>query len=53
MRLYNQGCQKSRWKDPKISNVETQAHANVSGLGTREGIGLGWSCKFKLNGLDV
>jgi len=43
MRLYKQGRQIFKWKDPKTSNVEIQVQINVSGVGIREGIGLGWS----------
>jgi len=38
---------------PKDIYVETQIHTNVGELGMGEGIGLGWCCRFSLNGLDV
>jgi len=39
--------------DPRIFNAKTQAHVDASKLGVKEGIGLEWSCRFKLYGLDV
>jgi len=53
MRLYNRRQQKPKWKDPKTFNVETQTHDNASGLGVGEGIRPKWSCRFRLDGLDV
>ncbi len=53
MWLYNRGQQKPKWKDPRIFNVETQAHDDANGLGIREGIRPRWSCRFRLDGLDV
>jgi len=37
----------------KTSNYETHVQANVGGVGTREGIELGWSQGFRLDELDV
>ncbi len=42
-----------KWKDSRISNVETQVQANVSVMGIKEGIGLRWSQGFGLDELDV
>jgi hypothetical protein len=53
MQLYIWGWQKPKWKDPKTSNVETQAQVYVSGVGIREGISLKWSHGFGLDELDV
>jgi hypothetical protein len=53
MRLYNQGRQKLKWKDSRSSNVQTHVQANVSKVGVKEGIKLGWSWKFGLDELDV
>jgi hypothetical protein len=53
MWLYNRVQQKLKWKDPRIFNAETQAHDDVGGLGIREGIRPRWSCRFRLDGLDV
>jgi hypothetical protein len=53
MRLYNQEQQKLGWEDPKTFNVKTQAQADANQLGVREGIALGRSCKFALDGLDA
>jgi hypothetical protein len=53
MRLYNQGRQKPKWKDSRSSNVQTHVQANVSKVGVKEGIKLGWSWKFGLDELDV
>jgi len=50
MWLYNRKCQKPRWKVPRTSNVETQAHADVGKLGIREGIG--WDAHVSLNKMD-
>jgi len=38
--------QSPKWKDPKTSNVETQAQGDVDGVRVREGIGLRWSQGF-------
>jgi len=53
MWLYKQGRQMPKWKDLNTSNVEIQVQPNVSGVGVKEGIGLGWSQGFGLNELDV
>jgi hypothetical protein len=53
MQLYSQRQQKPRWKNPNTYNVATQTKVVASGLGVREGIGLKWSCRFRLYGLDV
>jgi hypothetical protein len=43
MRLYKWRRQKPKWKDLRTSNVENQVQVDASGVGIREGIGLGWS----------
>jgi hypothetical protein len=43
MRLYSQGQRRPKWKDSMTSNVETQAHVYVKGVGTRDGIEPRWS----------
>jgi hypothetical protein len=53
MQLYNLGQQKRKWKDLRTFKDETQVHVSVSGVGTREGIELGWSWGFRLDELDV
>jgi hypothetical protein len=53
MWLYNWRWQKPRWKDPMTSNAKTQAHVNDGRLEVKEGIGMKWSCRFRLDGLDV
>jgi hypothetical protein len=53
MRLYNQGQQRPKWKDPSASNVETHVQAHAGGVGIREGIKLGWSQGLRLDELDV
>jgi hypothetical protein len=50
---HHDGQQKPRWNNPRTFNAKTQAQANVGLLGVWEGIRWGWSCKFKLNGLDA
>jgi len=42
MRLYKQGWQRPKWKDPTTFNVETQVQADVDGVEIREGIKLRW-----------
>jgi hypothetical protein len=37
----------------KTFNAETQVQINVGGVGTREGVELGWSQAFGLDELDV
>jgi hypothetical protein len=39
MQLYSRGRWKSRLKDPRTSNVETQAKANVGELGIKRVLG--------------
>jgi hypothetical protein len=53
MWLYKQRQQKLKWKDLKISNVETHVQANACGVGVRKGIGLGQSQGFGLDELNV
>jgi hypothetical protein len=53
MRLYNQRQWKPKWKDLRTFITKTQAQVDVSRLGIREGIGLKWSCRFKLDGLHA
>jgi len=52
MRLYNGEQQNPKWKDPRTSNVETQAQVYVDELGVKEGTRSGRSCKSRLYGLD-
>jgi hypothetical protein len=53
MWLYNQRQWKAKWKDLKTFNVEMQTLVDAGGLELKEGIGLKWSCRFRLDGLDV
>jgi len=55
MKLYSQRWWKLRWKDLRTFTVETQAHVDVDvgGLGIKVGIGLRWSCRFRLDGSNV
>jgi hypothetical protein len=52
-RLYNQGWQQFKWKDPRKSKDETQVQANACEVRINESIEFGWSWGFGLDELSA